>query len=172
MVEGGFAVVEDAHGEAGVEGVGGGGEVFKGEGEYPGGVVGLEEVFDGEVLGDEEGLGVDAEGEGCAGAGDAPGVVSGAATDVEDVAVGEGLDVGEEAVPFPVGAPFGVDMDAVEVVGPFAPGVELHELLAEFGGGGAVGGDAGLEVDGVGGEVGKLVEEGVPLGEVGVALGA
>ncbi len=124
----------------------------------------MEEVFDGEVLADEEGLRVDADGEGCAGAGDAPGVIAGAAANVEHTAVGEGLDVGKEAVPFPVGAPFGVDMNAVEVVGTFAPGVELHELRAEFGGGLAMGGDAGLEVDGGGGEGGELVEDGFPLG--------
>lgn len=161
VVDGGTAVVEYPHAEYGVEGGQGGRQAFDAEGEDPDGGLG-QVLSDGEVLHDVEQEGIGAEGELGACSGHAPAVVAAAAADVEDEAVFEVGDAGEEAVPFEVGAPLGVDVGAEEVEGAFSPGAELVEGVGEVGGLGCIQILGLADLDGGGGE-GRVKGEGFLL---------
>ena len=167
-------MVEDAHGEDGVEGRQGGREVFDAEGQDEGWCI-RKVLAHGEVLHDVEEEGVDAEGEAGAFGCHAPAVVAVAAADIEHEAAGEGGDAVAESVPLEIGAPFGVDLGAEEVEGAFAPRAEAMEGVWEGGalGGGEVGGLAdldggGVEVGCAGAYGGEGVEGFEPGGEVAI----
>ncbi len=60
----------------------------------------------------------------------APHVIPATATHVENGAARQIGEVRQHAVPFPVGTPFGVDVQAIEREGPFAPGHQIaHQLF-------------------------------------------
>ena len=65
--------------------------------------------------------GIDADRQMRAGADHSPHVIAAAAAHVEDSPPGKIGQVRQDALPFPVGTPFGIDINAVQRIRPFAP---------------------------------------------------
>ncbi len=59
-------------------------------------------------------------------------MIAATATDVENNLAGERFEVRFDAVPFPVAAPFGIDIYAEDLERSFAPWMELHEGMAKL----------------------------------------
>ena len=64
---------------------------------------------------------IDTHGEVCAGADHAPQVIAAATADVENGAAGQRRNVRQHAIPFPIGMPFCIDIDAIQRERPFTP---------------------------------------------------
>ena len=64
---------------------------------------------------------IDTDRQMCARANHAPHVIATAATDIKNGTSGEIRQVRQDAIPLPVGTPFGIDIDAVQRVRSFTP---------------------------------------------------
>src|SRR5690606_14767153 len=79
----------------------------------------------------EQQRGIDADHQIGPGTAHAPAVIAAAATDIKDFSAGQRCDLIFQSVPLPVGAPFGVDVDAKNIEGTLAPGMQLHQRLCQ-----------------------------------------
>lgn len=73
--------------------------------------------------------GIDTDRQMCAGADHPPHVIAAAAAHVEDSPASEIGQVRQNALPFPVGSPFGIDIDAVQRIRAFAP---RHQVFKQI----------------------------------------
>jgi len=62
-----------------------------------------------------------------AGAGHAPAMITAAATHIEDTPAGQRRNVLPQALPLPVGAPLGIDVETEQFERPLAPGMQFPQ---------------------------------------------
>ena len=86
---------------------------------------------DGQMLKEEEHGGVHAEHAGGPGAEQAPAEITVAAAHVEHLLAFQVAQGAGHSIPFPVGAPFGIQMDTEQIEGSFSPGVQFAQTSTE-----------------------------------------
>ena len=127
-------------------------------------------------LDDIQGSGINTDHLCGAGAEHAPAVITAATADIEYPSPGQWFQAREQAIPLPVRAPLGVDVNAKQVKGPLAPGSQLLQggvqLRSQLGAGIV----RATDTDGVtvqvnlgGGDVRQFIQRCQPLWQVGVA---
>ena len=133
-------MVQHTHGEHGVEALQLGWQLLKGQWQVPHWLI-RQVALHRQELAEEQPVGVDADHAVCARTEHAPHVVAVAATDIEDAFAGQ-VQVRGDALPFPVRAPFGVDVYAEQLERPLAPGNQALQSGFQLRAGGVIAGAA------------------------------
>ena len=131
-------MIEHAHGEHRVEALQPGRKLFQGQGQVPGRQV-RQEALDRQELAEEQPVGIDTHHALGTGAEHAPLVVAIAAAHIQHPLAAQ-VEVRRDPCPFPVRAPFGVEVHAEQLEGPLAPGDQPLQGGLQRGTGGVVAG--------------------------------
>jgi hypothetical protein len=128
MVERRAAVVQHAHRKDGIKGVQRR-KLLNAQRQQMRALIVAQQLTHRFKLAQEQLGGIDADRQMRAGANHAPHVIAAAAAHVEDGTPGEVGQVRQNALPFPVGTPFGIDIHAVKRIGPFAPRHQVFQQV-------------------------------------------